>query len=687
LNRNSRFPYIITRTAGLPLSLLDEWRFADVQSETAWQQALRSSFDRIRVQADEPALQRALLFASHDLLNSILDLPAVAPSGGWNKKQRKILFAVLRYLNRAAAKTSPFSRLTTVSAQHMDAEDEQLPDFLDKNAITPNVAFLPLLYDGLLRVPAFYRHLHVQLGAVEATDMGFRWLMYDGAQESRQNAPLQPALGLVLALLPSGTGPMPFAELLSGMEREVDDATDNIEAFLRQLTDTGFLQWVLPEQGLSASWASQLYQKLGFFPADPSITAVAALLQYWRNVGRVLAYQPLQEAMNTQRELSAYVGSVLSDLGVDAGVFSPETISYEDVDASQHARIPVGELQGLTEQLQRLWQSQDAVVLPPERARLLGVLAPGECLSLNAFYQRLRTNPPELPDGPLAVPPWRGTMGAILQPYWENGRWKAVVNGLFPGGGKLMARWLHLFDSRVQEALVQWQDPEAFAFPWQGWSNANLQPALCRNQLIVPGGRTAHLPGGRIVRLENLHVERRGNELLLCEQAGGAPIRFNDPGLEDVRSRPYMQRLLWRLGTPYVSVAAFGPAEDTTAPIGGWIAAPRVVQGDLVWRRAFWVADSAIRASWPLKEGYAFFRFFYQLAADVGLPTRSFCQFDREKPQYLDLESPVLVEQFRRRMLQRLDATLVLTEMLPAAARVPGGRAQEVVVEWRSGGV
>jgi len=687
LDHNIRFPYIITRTAGLPFAQLEQWRFSGLQQESEWQDALRRSFDLVRQQANEATLQRALLFASHDLLNSILDLPDSVPPGGWNKKQRKTLFAALRYLSRAAAKTSPFSRLTTVSCQHIDAEDEPLPDFFDKNAVTPNVAFLPLLYDGLLRVPAFYRHLHVQLGAVEATDEGFRWLMYDGAQESRQSAPLQPALGLVLALLPSGTGPMPFAELLSGMVREIDDAPENIEAFLRQLLDTGFLQWVLPEQGLSASWAGQLYQKLGFFPANPAITAVAALLQHWRNVGRVLAYQPVREAMNTQRELSAYVGSVLSELGVGAGAVSPETMSYEDVDASQHAHIPDAELQGLTEQLQRLWQAQDAVVLPPDRARLSGVLAPGECLSLYAFYQRLQANPPALPVSPQAVPPWTGSMGAIMQPYWEDGRWKAVVNGLFPGSGKLMARWLHLFDSRVQEALVQWQYPEAFAFPWQGWSNANLQPALCRNLLLAPGGRTACLPGGRTVRLENLLVERRGNELLLCEHAGGAPIRFNDLGLEDVRSRPYMQRLLWRLGTPYVSVAAFWPAEDRTAPIGGWIAAPRVAQGDLVWRRASWVADSAIRASWPIKEGYVFFRFFYQLAADVGLPTRCFCQFDREKPQYLDLESPVLVEQFRRRMLQRLDATLVLTEMLPEAARVPGGRAQEVVVEWRSGGV
>ncbi|MFZ4634839.1 MAG: lantibiotic dehydratase [Saprospiraceae bacterium] len=687
MDHNIRFPYIITRTAGLPFAQLEQWRFSGLQQESEWQDALRRSFDLVRQQANEATLQRALLFASHDLLNSILDLPDSVPPGGWNKKQRKTLFAALRYLSRAAAKTSPFSRLTTVSCQHIDAEDEPLPDFFDKNAVTPNVAFLPLLYKGLLCVPAFYQHLLVQRGAVETTATGFGWLTYYGGHESRQTAPLQPALELVLELLPNGAGPMPFMELLSGMVRDIDDAPENIETFLRQLLEAGFLQWVLPEQGLSASWAGQLYQKLGFFPADPAITAVAALLQHWRNVGRVLAYQPVQEAMNTQRELGDYVRSVLTDLGVDAGVVSPETVSYEDVDASQHAHVPMAALQALTEQLQRLWLAREAVWLPPDRARLLGVLTPGECLSLNAFYQRLQTNPPALPVSPQAIPPWTGSMGAILQPYWEDGRWKAVVNGLFPGGGKLMARWLHLFDSRVQEALVQWQDPEAFAFPWQGWSNANLQPALCRNQLIVPEGRTAHLPGGRIVRLEDLHVERQGNELLLCEQAGSAPIRFNDLGLEDVRSRPYMQRLLWRLGTPYVSVAACWPTGHSTINVGGWVLSPRVAQGDLVLRRASWVAAPAVRASWPLSTGYVFFRFLHKLAADLGLPTRLFCQFDREKPQYLDLDSPMLVEQYRRRLLQRPESAIVLTEMLPLPEQVNGGRAQEVVVEFRRGGV
>ncbi|MDX2135335.1 MAG: lantibiotic dehydratase [Saprospiraceae bacterium] len=671
------FPYILTRTAGLPFSRLFPLGSPDIRDEHAWQDALRAGFDTLRRLADEPVLQRSLLLASHDLLNSIRELPPAAPPGGWNKKQRKTLLAVLRYAARAATKTSPFSRLTTVACRPLDRPDDDLPFPIEKNAVTLNVGLLPMLYDGLLRVPAFYRTLSVCPGAVWRTPSGYRWLASDGDSELWREAPAQPALA---ALLDRVAEPVVFEVLCRDLQAMTDETSEKAADFLLDLLDAGFLQWVLPESGLSASWPGNLYQKLGFFPPDPRITAVAELLQHGRNAGRALAYQPVPEAMAALVQLGTHVRSVLDDLQVEAEPVPAESLFYEDVDAGHVAAVPPDALQRLAAALQSAWMGLGAIPLPPARARLCAAVQAGEHLTLEALCDRLRRASPQQ-DARLFTAPWAGPMGALLQPYQEDGRWKAVVNALFPGGGKLLARWLHLFPAQVQEALARWQQPHAFAFPFQGWSNANMQPPLMPHLVVAPGGRTQPSGPGLRVRLEELLVERRANELVLCGQPGGAPIRLVDLGLEDPRTRPFVQRLLWLIGTPYVSVSACWPVDDEPEYRGAWRFRKRVEQADLVFRRASWQATTAQVARWTDLSGFTFFQQLRGEALAAGMPDRVFYRLEREKPQFLDLDSPVLVEQLRRKLKQRPDANLTFSEMLPVPEQV-GELAQEIVVEW-----
>ncbi len=674
------FPYILTRTAGLPFSRLFPLGSPAIRDEQGWQDALRAGFDTLRWLADEPVLQRSLLLASHDLLNSIRELPPAAPPGGWNKKQRKTLLAVLRYAARAATKTSPFSRLTTVACRPLDRPDDDLPFPIEKNAVTLNVGLLPMLYDGLLRAPAFYRNLSVCRGAVWRTPSGYRWLASDGDSELWREAPAQPALE---ALLDRVAEPVVFAVLCRDLQSMTDESSEKAADFLLDLLGAGFLQWVLPESGLSASWPGNLYQKLGFFPPDPRITAVAELLQHGRNAGRALAYQPVPEAMAALEQLGAHVRLVLDDFQVEPEPVPAESLFYEDVDAGHATAIPPDALQRLAAALQSAWMGLGDIPLPPARARLIEAVLPGESVTLEVLCDRLRQAPaPGQPQ--VFTGPWPGPMGALLQPYQEDGRWKAVVNALFPGGGKLMARWLHLFPAHVQEALARRQQPDAFAFPFQGWSNANMQPALLPNHLAAPGGRTQPSGPGLRVRLEELLVERRANELVLCSQPGGAPIRLVDLGLEDPRMRPFVQRTLWLIGTPHVSVSACWPGADEPEHRGAWRFRKRLEQADLVFRRATWQATTAQVARWTDLPGFTFFQQLRGEALDAGMPNLVFYRLEREKPQFLDWDSPVLVEQLRRKLKQRPESALTFAEMLPRPEQA-GEWAQEVVVEFGGG--
>ena len=72
-------------------------------------------------------------------------------------------------------------------------------------------------------------------------------------------------------------------------------------------------------------------------------------------------------------------------------------------------------------------------------------LKEGEAIDFLTFSQRFLEAWNQLGTEQLDAPSYSGKMGALLQVFEENGNYKAVVNALYPGGGKLFARWLPLF--------------------------------------------------------------------------------------------------------------------------------------------------------------------------------------------------------------------------------------------------
>ncbi|MBC7778419.1 MAG: lantibiotic dehydratase [Phycisphaerae bacterium] len=147
-------------------------------AEDRFAQNLEANYRSLQAISSDAMMQRALLFASHDLLNS---LPAFAekPVVQFDKKDRRAAFSLLQYLTRSVFKTSPLGRFTTVQIRSFrnidgvtsshpvnipEGSSEQIGEWLDyKPLITPNVALLPAIYEVLLREPAFFQSLSLSL--------------------------------------------------------------------------------------------------------------------------------------------------------------------------------------------------------------------------------------------------------------------------------------------------------------------------------------------------------------------------------------------------------------------------------------------------------------------------------------------------------------------------------------------
>jgi len=666
--------------------------FLDMQQQ--YEQRLHRQYRQLQALAGDETMCRGLLFASHDLLQRLPHF-AGKPVSEFNKKDRQTARSLWQYATRAAVKTSPLSRFTTVSLLRWE---HPVPEYFAqmKAIATPNVALLPALYEVLLRHPDFYTSLKIRLNpciiSPEGTaEKGLEWLYFDGEQEGFQSLQPDAVTHLVMGALLEEGRQMPYPALLSILLEAVDADTGALEHFLQKLIDMGLLEWVLPEVGLSAGWCGSLYQYLGFLPAESPIVEAAALLQWLRTAARTLSFQDVDTARQTQVETLQTARDFFDRFGGTMPPIPPEQVFFEDVDQPVEALIPPEVLRDIAEELADAWQARRECRQPAFKAALTrfaeNQMAEGESLDFLTFskkYLQSKLHKTDISE-PVYAPKFKGKIGALLQIFRENGRWRATVNALFPGGGKLFARWLHLFPAEVREQLRDWQDSgenAPWTFPWQGWNNANFQAQAVAATIAVPDSK---LSAREQVLPAAVQVKRSREGLQLCDASSGRHIHLSDLGLEAPQSRPPAMQVLRQLGVPYVSMDALLPEKRAWAEEQEhWSRRPRLEQGALVLARAQWFLKPALIARLSALHDLEFLLQVREIFAAMQAPRHFFARFAETKPQYVDCNNPVSMQQFEK-MLRSGQGALWLTEMLPLPEQCfvekDGLRAAEFVLE------
>ena len=686
------------------LEAIASWReieVANMAAEKHFEQQLEANYRTLQTIAQDETLRRALLFASHDLLAS---LPTFAAKnlGFWDKRDRQTAFSTLKYLTRALFKTSPLGRFTSVQVKSLhdsfEAADQKDAWLQSKSMVTPNVAFLPAIYEVLLRDPAFFQSLDVSLNPCLSETNRLTWLHFDGEQEAFQQINPDPVVDFVIdTLLLEPQRKLTFLKLLKCLEDAVEASALELKDLIFRLIDTGLLAWELPERGLSPGWCGGLYQYLGYLPASPVLSEAAYLLQWLRTTARTLSFQPVEEAQKIQVESLVAVKTFLENHGASMPPIPPEQVFFEDLAQDVTFEMPLGTIETLVTELAEHWRDHARQVWPTFRLRLFHFAqktipagqsmdflefsrlflesAEGESDAANSFQPALATSPAKL--------------GALLQIFVENGKHKAVVNAMYPGGGKMFARWLSLFPANVSESLKSWQNSteiRTLAFPWQSWSNANFQPVLSGDTLRVPDARTGAMPGGIIITLGELGVRLDENGLpQLIDKQDGTPIVFNDLGLESPESRPPVMQVLWHLGMPWVSSEMLLPKEMKASLESGVWHRRRVETGSLVLAREAWElpAELCERLFATGKSQAARIGLGIAFLQTLGVPRYFFGRgLGRgEKPQFYDQRSPISMLLLEKN-LQKSRGDLFLTEMLPTPDQCLGDRVGEFVLEF-----
>ncbi|MCL5952740.1 MAG: lantibiotic dehydratase family protein [Chloroflexi bacterium] len=319
----------------------------------------------------------------------------------------------------------------------------------------------------------------------------------------------------------------------------------------------------------------------------------------------------------------------------------------------------------------------------------------------------------------------RSSHDVFMQFYKEqqadgSDRLIGVFNGHFPGFGKMMSRFLYLFDPTVTTELREWIDSmnhnELFV---EGCDssvfNANMHPTLFRLETRVPGGQNS-LPPNQQVPATELHISvtPSGNQLQLIHLPSGNRVYIFDIGLQALGARSQLYQLLEQFTLAKVptwnklidALTGFPEYKDNSENLPRII--PRIVYENIIvlQRKAWHFPKTFIPIKGGAESDWSYFvrinqwrieqsipeEVFAYVATiaemeDTGLdPTKSINPDDR-KPQYISFRNPLLVNLFDT-LAKKAATKLIIVEMLPSSnqlLQIDNRRcATEFLIEWYS---
>ena len=225
----------LTRIAGLPYELLLQLRLQEGETLTTLRERLQ------KIVEHDTVLRRGLAFSSHTLLQ-LLSRYSTKKIEDFRKKEFQIERAILQYLSRAAAKTSPFSSFVTIELSGFSTEKKNISPELGGGAGRGFVFYF--LQNILRNHPVGAQTETVQLNpTLRYKQKEVTCLVNRNNQEGIETIEANDGLAFFCDLLktefPEGTTIEKLTERAAFL---IDETSENVFSFVQQLLDLGVLE-------------------------------------------------------------------------------------------------------------------------------------------------------------------------------------------------------------------------------------------------------------------------------------------------------------------------------------------------------------------------------------------------------------------------------------------------------------
>ncbi len=707
----------LTRIAGLPYALLLQLRLQEGETSAM----LRERFQKILEQ--EEVLKRGLAFSSHTLLQ-LLPRYQHKKRSDFRKKEFQIERALLQYLSRAAAKTSPFSSFATIELSGYDNP---------KNNPTPELG------GGAGRGFVFYFLQNIlrthQLGAQnEAVQLNptlrrkkkeFTCLVNRNNNEGIETIEANDGLAFFCDLLktefPDGTSVKNLTERAAFL---IDETPENVFSFLEQLLDLGILEW---RDSLKPDW-KRLSQK---FDAISDLREVAMWIHDFIQYIETQVIDIEQVNLLYQRLKIIY-----HDATDDELYFRPEELIY---DSSPIRFVSTPTESRVGEELLPFFSLLQPYHFDPMKEAVLLFFKENyfkknkknNAITLLDFYENFYKNRPSVEtqqdknetlranwmtfleqkacidqDGdvclsiedfewanrslaPQFLHPASDTLASI-HVFLQKAGDDYVVNGSSMGFGKQFAKTISLENryknKKKSELWVENRDASFF--------NGNQHFSVLAHEIWSAGSKNT-VPNAQQISVAELKIRYDAAKDALELKYKNKKVKVLDFGLEPPEHRSPMYQLLNCFGVTCPSITLIKKLQTRNSNLQTY--QPRIYLETLqhrfiLRRRTWWVEPNALPFLRNQEDEMVYFERVRAWKTELNLPNPVFITLsdrnevatpqsrDDYKPQYIDFESPLFVNLFGR-LLKRVVLQLKIEEMLPDETMMEGGLVKEIVVE------
>lgn len=265
---DSCFPETVKEDWRRYRELVEKMQAAHQEGREIFNREVNEARQRLRTLAEGKTLQKGLLLASQSLLERVSSY--LERGGQPSKKDYQTEKSLIKYISRMYAKTSPFSTFTNLSLVGVGGGSRvftfsQDHRFRTRNHIRLNNFLFQYLRGLLTQNAQVARLLLVRPNpTLKQEEEHYVFLTNSNNVEAFQRIPANPVLEVFRVLSSEQKQGITIDGLIRTiMENEYIDApAEDIEAYIRQLVEYGFLEFNFEVSGIDPDWDIKLCRKL-----------------------------------------------------------------------------------------------------------------------------------------------------------------------------------------------------------------------------------------------------------------------------------------------------------------------------------------------------------------------------------------------------------------------------------------
>lgn len=306
-----------------------------------YEKVIKSNRSVFKDLISKDSLKKGLVLSSRSLLER-LESYNKREIDQFRKKELQTEISLLQYLTRMYAKTSPFSTFTNLAVVKNDEGAHAIDLTHHKNSeevkghIRLNNFLLKYLNDLFINYEPFYRRLSVRNNPTIQTEAeSYLYLTNNNNIEAFQRIPQNPVVEYIYELVSADKVGLPFGGLVDQLLEAIDAERAEIEDYVKQLIDYGFLEYNLGVSGIDPDWDQPLIEVLKPMTDIAHVADLIETLQKMRALSVTYAEKPSGERGAVLQEAFDAFKDVCFKLHEAAGLPEDERKSREELIAIQ----------------------------------------------------------------------------------------------------------------------------------------------------------------------------------------------------------------------------------------------------------------------------------------------------------------------------------------------------------------